>query len=158
MKTVPYPRGDAYAIADARAKGLKPAGVVLVVLAGRFHWDNPTVYANPEQSYRWDWLRGLSVVVLMDSKTRLGKLLADILGAKPGQLDVIDHERKLGWLVLEAIPRLVKVRWATSWVVDWLDDCRMHDALHTIKHEAAKKEAAERAAKALVREVEAEWN
>lgn len=158
MKTVPHPRGDAYAIAEARAQGLKPAGVVLVALAGRVHWDNPTVYANPEQPYRWDWLRGLSVVVLMDRKTRLGNILADILGAKPEQLDVIDHERRLGWLVLEVIPRLVKVRWAPSWVADWLGDSHLHDALHTIKREAAQQEQAERAAKALVREVEAVWN
>lgn len=143
-----YPRGAARAIADARANGMKPTGVVLVVLAGRFDYPNPTVYATPGETYRWDWLKGLSVVVLTDSKTHLKQILSDIELAEPYQLDVIDAERRRGWLVNCATPRFTKtVRWPRAWVEDWLGDGVWHLDLNNLKAVAVQAAEAARQAK-----------
>jgi len=158
MSSLPYPRGAARAIADARANGLKPSEVVLIVLAGRFDWSNPTAYATPGQSYRWDWLKGLSVVLLIDSTTRLGQIVAEIERAEPFQLDVIDAERRLGWLVTWASPRGIKtVRWPRAWVDDWLGTGDWHRDLNRIKADAIRADDAKRQAKPTL-EPEAIWN
>ena len=146
MKTLPYPGGAARAIAEARAGGLRPSELVLISMAGQFEWPNPTVYATPGQAYCWDWLKGLSAVLLIDSKTRLGQTLDDIEHAEPYQLDVIDHERKQGWLVNFTKPKLKTVRWPRAWVLDWLsEEQEWHRDLERIKAEAiqAAKKATE---------------
>jgi hypothetical protein len=158
MSSLPYPRGAARAIADARANGLKPAGVVLIVLAGHFDWPDPMVYATPGQSYRWDWLKGLSAVLLIDSKTRLGQIVSDIELAEPFQLDVIDAERRLGWLVNWATPQIIKsVRWPRFMVDDWLGTGDWHHELERIKASAVQAAEAKRQAKPTF-EPEAVWN
>jgi hypothetical protein len=129
----PYPRGAALTIAEARANGLKPAETVLIVLAGNFDWPNPQIYLNPEQTYRWDWLRGLGVVVLIDSKTRLGHTLQDIDRVEPSQLDVIDVEQGLGWHVVRTTPFIRAVRWPKAWVSDWLGRGIWHRELNESK-------------------------
>ena len=136
-----YPRGAARAIAESRANGLKPSETVLVVLAGTFDWPNPQVYLNPQQSYRWDWLRGLNAVVLIDSKTRLGNTLQDIDRAEPTQLDVIDTERVLGWLVLRTTPSIRTVRWPRACVADWLGPRDWHRNLNDAKDNCSKHPA-----------------
>ena len=158
MSSLPYPRGAARAIADARSNGLKPAGVVLIVLAGHFDWPDPMVYATPGQSYRWDWLKGLSAVLLIDSKTRLGQIVSDIERAEPFQLDVIDAERRLGWLVNWATPQVIKtVRWPSFMVDDWLGTGDWHRELERIKASAVQAAEAKRQAKPTF-EPEAVWN
>ena len=158
MSSLPYPRGAARAIADARANGLKPAGVVLIVLAGHFDWPDPMVYATPGQSYRWDWLKGLSAVLLIDSKTRIGEIVSDIERAEPFQLDVIDAERRLGWLVNWAKPQVIKtVRWPRFMVDDWLGTGDWHRELERIKASAVQAAEAKRQAKPTF-EPEAVWN
>ncbi len=157
MNGAPYPRGAARAIAEARTGGLRPAEVVLIVLAGRFDWPNPTVYATPGQRYRWDWLRGLSIVVLIDAGTRLGSTLDDIYNAEPAQLDVIDAERGLGWLVCFTRPRLRTVRWPRGQVADWLGDGHWHRELNALKEQARQQAELQRRMAPTV-EVEAVWN
>lgn len=157
MNALPYPRGAARAIAQARSGGLRPAGVVLIVLAGRFAWPNPQVYATPGQRYRWDWLKGLSAVVLIDSGTRLDSILPDIENAGPAQLDVIDHERLQGWMVLRTSPRLETVRWPRPWVEDWLGGQEWHQELNEIKAHASQQAEAQRR-KQPTFEPEAVWN
>lgn len=157
MSSLPYPRGAARSIADARAGGLRPAETVLIVLAGRFDWPNPTVYATPGERYRWDWLTGLSIVVLLDAGTRLGSTLDDIHKAEPAQLDVIDAERGLGWLVLFTRPQLRTVRWPRGQVADWLGDGQWHRELGDLK-EQARQQAELQRLMAPVDEVEAVWN
>lgn len=143
----PYPRGAARAIAHARANGMKPSGVVLVIVAGRFDYPNPMVYATPGEPYHWDWLKGLSVVVLTDSKTHLKQILSDIELAEPLQLDVIDAERRRGWSVTCASPRIIKtVSWPRAWVEDWLGDGVWHRALNNLKAVAVQAAAARRQA------------
>jgi hypothetical protein len=133
MSDLPYPR-NAWEIVKARANGMRPEGPVLVVLHGQHDIDNAMVYAEPNVRYRWDWVRGLpNVVVLIGSGTRMGTILADIMDAGPLQLDVIDHERELGWLVNLVRPKLRTVRWPQSWVRDWLGSCEWHRALQAAK-------------------------
>lgn len=132
-KMNPYAQG-ARTIAEMRATGKRPAGPVIVALNGDPGWDNATVIAELGLQYRWDWVKGLpSIVVTIGAKTRLGTLLADIEASEPGQLDVIDTERQLGWMVLFAKRRLVTVTWPKAQVIDWLGDGVWHDGLNKIK-------------------------
>lgn len=142
MNALPCPRGAARAIAQARSGGLKPAETVLIVLAGNHDWSNPQVFADPDQAYRWDWLRGLSVVVLIAADTRIGNTLYQIDQAEPAQLDVIDFERNKGWLVLSTKPRLKTVRWPAHQVADWLGPGTWHAELKYSKDRALQVAAA----------------
>ncbi len=131
--SLPYPKG-AEQIAEARANGMRPEGPVIVVLHGQPEWDNAMVYANPAFPYRWDWVRGLpSVVVLIGKDTKLGRTLIDIEESGPDQLDVIDTDRGLGWMVLFTKPRLRTVSWPAMTVADWLGDQAWHKALNAEK-------------------------
>lgn len=141
MNSLPYPRGDARAIAQARSRGLKPTETVLIVLAGQHDWPNPQVFADPTRSYRWDWLRGLNVVVLIAADTRVGNILSQIDQAEPAQIDVIDFERSKGWLVLSTKPRLQTVRWPAHQVADWLGPGTWHADLKQIKDRALQEAA-----------------
>jgi len=158
MNFMQYPRGDARAIANARTQGMKPAGAVEVVLTGDwFDSANPVVYADQDRIYRWDWLAGLSVVLLIDSKTRLDRILADIDRVNPDQIDVIDQERRLGWLVLSTKPRIKTIRWQPAWVADWLDGGDWHQELTQTKTNALKAADAIRKAKPIF-QPEVIWN
>lgn len=158
MNTLPYPGGAARAIAQARASGLKPAEIVLIDLAGKSDWPNPTVYADPSKRYCWDWIKGLSVVVLINASTRLGTILSDIEDAEPAQTDVIDTERRLGWLINATRPKLKTVRHPAAWLDDWLGPCTWHRDLKHAK-EAALQLAAERAQQHQeILELEPVWN
>lgn len=164
MTTLPYPRGAARSIAEAREAGFRPAQVVLIVLAGRFDWPNPTVYATPGQRYRWDWLKGLHVVILIDSKTRLDGILRDILYKGPNymggpdQVDLIDHERRLGWTVLRVEPDLQKVQWPKGRVEDWLsDDQPWHRDLNEIKETARRQAEEQRRSEPIFEEPKGFW-
>lgn len=158
MNILQYPRGDARAIADARAKGLRPAGAVEIVLAGGwFESENPVVYADHDRTYRWDWVDGLSVVLLIDSKTRLDRILADIDRANPDQIDVIDRERRLGWMITFTKPQIKTIRWPSAWVSDWLDGGNWHQELAKTKTDALQAARIKQADKAIF-EPEAIWN
>jgi hypothetical protein len=131
--SLPYPAG-ALEIVEGRMHGLRPEGPVIVVLHGSPSWDNALVWANPAFAYRWDWVRGLpNVVVVVGAETKFGSLLTDIESESPGQLDVIDIERELGWMVLFTKPRLRTVKWTKAAVQDWLGDQTWHKELNAIK-------------------------
>lgn len=158
MNFIQFPRGDARAIANARAEGLKPAGAVEVVLAGDWHDStNPVVYADHDRIYRWEWLAGLSVVLLIDSKTRLDRIIADIDRANPDQINVLDRERRLGWSVTSTKPRIRTVRWPSAWVADWLAGGNWHQELAKAKEDAFQAARVKQAATAIF-ETEAIWN
>jgi hypothetical protein len=140
--SLPYPR-NAFGIVQAKANGMHPAGPLVVVLNGSTpEWDNAMVYADPGMAYRWDWIRGLGVVVLIGAETRLHSILSDIETGQPGQIDVIDTERKLGWLVLFTKPKLRTVKWPQHQVMDWLGDCSWHHDLEQIKAKSKQQTAA----------------
>lgn len=126
-------------IIQAIEAGMRPAGPLLVSCHGGHvghGWDNALVDVDPLQTYRWGWLKGLpSVVVLMGAGTRFGTLLDDILKAEPLQLDVVDTDRGLGWLVLSARPRLRTVRWPAWQVADWLGSQEWHLGLKDLREQ-----------------------
>lgn len=133
MNHLPYARG-AYAIAEARSNGMRPEGPVIVVLHGEEPYcSNAIVYADPKDSYRWDWVLGLNVVVLMGKETRLGTILNDIETCSPTQLDVIDTDRGIGWMVLFTKPKLKTLTLPKFMVMDWLGDGEWHKALNETK-------------------------
>lgn len=106
----------------------------MVALCRIPQFENATVHADPLKNYRWDWVRGLpNVVVLMDSKTRIGPVINAIHNAGPDQLDVLDIEVNRGWMVLYTSPKLVTVKWRPAQVADWLGEQIWHSKLNSIK-------------------------
>lgn len=151
-----YPH-NAFGIVQARANGMRPAGPLVVVLNGSTPgWDNAMVYAEPGKSYRWDWIRSLSVVVLIGAKTRMQTILADIEAGQPEQIDVIDTERQLGWLVLFTKPKLRTVKWPRHQVTDWLGSCTWHTELQQLKAKSKQQAAAKQAEPSF--DLEPVWN
>jgi hypothetical protein len=140
--SLPYPR-NAHGIVQARANGMRPAGPLVVVLNGSTQeWDNAMVYADPGKAYRWDWIRGLGVVVLIGADTRLQSILSDIEACQPCQIDVIDTDRQMGWMVLFTRPKIRTRDWPKAWVLDWLGDCKWHRDLEQIKAKSKQQAAA----------------
>ncbi len=46
-------------VIDARKRGLKPAGMLIISLIGNTGESNHTVFANPSSTYDWRWIIGL---------------------------------------------------------------------------------------------------
>jgi hypothetical protein len=156
MSQAIYPLGDARSIAAARSNGLAPAFTVLISMVGRMPWKNPQVFVEAGKRYRWDWLKGLGAVVLVKPGCDLGCLLADIEKDEPSQLDVIDVERRAGWLINWASPgRIVSIRWPQAFVDDWLGPQVHHIAIRRATAEARELIAANEVSD---NELEAAWN
>ena len=136
MNQAPYPLGDARSIAMARANGLAPAETVMVSMVGRLPWPNPTAHVEAGKRYRWDWVKGLGVVLVINAGSKLDGLLADIDRQGPKQLDVIDIERRAAWLINGIHPRLSTCRWPQSFVDDWLGPQVHHIAIRRATAEA----------------------
>lgn len=137
---------NAEPIIAARRKGLKPAGPVLVCLTSMYRplKGDAIVYAKQDESYDWSWTKGLtSVVVLVDASTKLGSLLSDIEAHKPEQIDIVDVEKRRGWMLLSA-SHLVSIDWDQALVEDWLGYGDWHRELQQIKADGIKRVAAER--------------
>lgn len=137
----PYPR-NAGPIVAAREKGMKPAGPVMVVLSDKYEMlpGDPHVFADTKTRYRWDWTRGLlSVVIVIDSSSKLGNLPHEIQLNDPLELDIVDCERRKGWKVCLTYPQLRTTRWPSAWVEDWLGDGAMGRELQNIKENAKCK-------------------
>lgn len=135
---LPYPR-NAGPIVEARAHGMKPAGLLIVVMTPRYEQlpNDAHVFIDAGQRYRWDWARGLeNVIVAIDASTKLGTLLEDLEDAKVDQIDVVDVERRLGWMVCFANP-LRTVRWPRKQTEDWLGDGEWHADLAQVKADYA---------------------
>lgn len=125
MTFLPYPRG-AYEIAKARDNGMKPSGPIIVIMSDQYEAlpDDANVYADSGKEYRWDWCLGLTVVVVVDSKTKLGNILGELEkgpGDNVNQLDVVDCEREIAWSVLAVKHgRLNAKPWPAGWAKHWL--------------------------------------
>lgn len=120
-----YPR-NAWPIVQARANGMRPQGPVIVIMTDQYEAlpDDANVYADSGQKYRWDWCKGLTVVVVVDSKTKLDSMLGEIEvgpGLNAAQLDVVDVEREQAWSVLSVKHgRLNAQPWPAGWARHWL--------------------------------------
>jgi hypothetical protein len=118
----PYPR-NAGPIVAARAKGMKPAGPVMVVLTDKYRLlpDDAHVFADMTRRYRWDWVAGLlSVVIVIDASTKFGDLPNEIQVNSPRELDIVDCERRKGWKVCLTYPQLRTTKWLPHEVDSWL--------------------------------------
>jgi hypothetical protein len=140
-KTLHYPTGDAENIAKARLRGLKPAGTVLIVLCDRQDCSNPQVFPEIGTAYRWDFLKGLCVVVMKNQIHDVAGLLQDIERTEPAQIDLIDIDTGEGWMVLFANP-LKTLRLPAHQVADWLGAGQWHRDLQSIKDRARLTAAA----------------
>ncbi|WP_342620838.1 hypothetical protein [Rhodoferax sp. GW822-FHT02A01] len=155
-KPLPYPPGDAEGIAGARLQGMKPADTVLVCLCDKQDCTNPQVFPEIGASYRWDFIKGLRVIVLKNKIHDVAELLHDIERSGPSQLDLIDVETQQGCLILFTKP-LKTVVWPVNWVRDWLSSGDWHRELQKAKDVACHQAAIQK--KLQSKEVpEAVWN
>lgn len=60
----PLPDG-ALPIAQARQRGLKPAGNVIVSYVGPTHWDAHHVFCESGVRYEWAWSEGLPLTIVV---------------------------------------------------------------------------------------------
>jgi hypothetical protein len=154
-----YPPGDAENIAKARLRRQRPAGTVLIALTGRHDVSNPQMFPEIGKAYRWDFLKGLGVVVLKNQNhdlSMLVSLLQDIDDAQPAQLDLVDINAGKGWMVLFTNP-LRTIRWTEHQVTDWLGGGEWHRELQAIKDRSRELTAAIEKQKSKVKQ-EPVWN
>jgi len=86
-------------IADLRANRQRPADMVLVSLIGPLREPNPTIIAQPDRRYEWDFLTGLDVLLVVSSNIEksLVKRAADgILAVDPEYLGVWFSDKQSG--------------------------------------------------------------
>ena len=50
-------------IVEARKRGLKPAGMLIISLMGKTGESNHTIFANPNSVYDWRWIIGLDACI-----------------------------------------------------------------------------------------------
>lgn len=87
---------NAEAILAARMKGLKPADMVIVSLVGPVGMDNPTVFAKPNVSYDWRWVRGLDVCLYLNDDQEWPDLLKSVALQRPEHLNLWSHSGEWG--------------------------------------------------------------
>lgn len=86
-------------IAALRANRKRPADMVLVSLIGPLHEPNPTIVAQPQRIYEWDYLTGLEVLLIVksDIDKALVKRVADaIMAVDPEYLGVWFADKRNG--------------------------------------------------------------
>jgi len=87
---------NAQAIIAARAKGMKPAELIIVSLIGRVNEENHTIYVNPNKRYEWQWARGLEMCLFAEQGISWSQTAKDILAANPRKLYLWDANRREG--------------------------------------------------------------
>jgi hypothetical protein len=93
--TLPLPH-NAAPIMQARMKGLRPAGMVVVSLCGPVPTQQPLVMAEPRAAYDWRWVRGLDVCVYVRDQDAWALTLKAIALADPSCLNVWNPHGKWG--------------------------------------------------------------
>lgn len=79
---------NAQPIIDARLRGLKPDGLVLVSMVGGVDVTNPVVRATPAVEYDWRWVRGLEVCVYVGDRNDWADTLKEIAKCQPAYLAI----------------------------------------------------------------------
>lgn len=117
---LPLPQG-ALPIAQARQRGLKPAGGILVSFVGPTPWDAHHVFAESGQSYDWDWSVGLEIHVVLkpgiDAIDAINHLYDPF---NTTLLGLIDIERKRVSYVSSLVPK--PVLWHRKYVGDFFPE------------------------------------
>lgn len=93
--TLPLPK-NAEQIVQARMKGLRPAGLVIVSLRGRVLTQQPLVLAEPGVAYDWRWVRGLDMCVYVDDRNDWALTLKAIALAEPAYLNMWNPDGQWG--------------------------------------------------------------
>lgn len=75
-------------ILEARMKGLRPAGMVIVSMTGPIWTENPFVRAEPGIAYDWRWVRGLDVCLYVRDGDNWAVILKAIALARPAHLSL----------------------------------------------------------------------
>jgi hypothetical protein len=75
-------------ILDARLKGMKPSGMILVSLVGEVPTPNHVVHAKAGTDYDWRWVHGLDVALVVDDSVDWPLLLKDVAMHRPDYLCV----------------------------------------------------------------------
>lgn len=102
----PIPNG-AQPIAQARQRGLKPAGYVIVSYVGHTPWDAHHVYCESGEKYQWDWSKELPLTIVMAPGIDAGDAIRGCFWPTNSKqlLTLIDIERKQVSFVIELIPK-----------------------------------------------------
>lgn len=107
MRPLPIPR-NARQIAEARANGMRPAGMVLVSLIGDVPWPETTVYADPASRYDWRFLVGLPAAIVVrpgiDAMATIRAVFEASLPHGGGYPWLVDAERRELSSVVEVSP------------------------------------------------------
>ncbi|MGE5652513.1 MAG: hypothetical protein ACM34A_20155 [Bacillota bacterium] len=93
MGMIPF---NALPIVDARRRGLKPAGLILISLIGRVNEQNHTVYANAQKQYDWQWVRGLHVCIYTSPDAGWRPIARLIAAERPSFLGLWDADNRQG--------------------------------------------------------------
>jgi len=93
--TLPLPQ-NAVPIMQARMKGLRPAGLVIISLCGPVPTQQPLVLAEPGAAYDWRWVRGLDVCVYVRGAGTWALTLKDIALAEPAHLNIWSPDGRWG--------------------------------------------------------------
>lgn len=91
---------NAQPIVDARLRGMKPEGMILVSLVGPMAAGNHTVHASAGQAYDWRWTRGLDVCVYVGARIDWAATVKAIALHRPEHLNVWNAVEKWGAGVL----------------------------------------------------------
>lgn len=118
---LPLPRG-AELIERARARGLKPAGAVIVSYVGDTPWDADHVYCESGKRYRWAWSENLELVIVVEPGVdALDAFRGCFWPANPAHLTtVIDIQKKQVAFITEMLPK--PVLWRRSDVSDYFPE------------------------------------
>jgi hypothetical protein len=87
---------NAQRIVDARLRGFKPDGLVLVSMVGHVVAENPVVHAVPDVNYDWRWVRGLEVCVYVDGRGDWAETVKAIAQHKPAYLAIWNSAHQWG--------------------------------------------------------------
>lgn len=105
------PPYNAQQIIDLRAKGKRPADMILVSLVGWLGEVNPCVTAREGVTYDWRFIRGLDALIVTTTKDKaIRDLVRAVLAEQPNSLGVWFADKQGGsWLLIEGYKPLTKL-------------------------------------------------
>ncbi len=83
-------------IVDARKRGQKPAGMLIISLVGPAAESNHQIHANPAGQYDWRWIVGLKACIFFRSGVKWRDITLQIANGKPEWLGLYDCDRFKG--------------------------------------------------------------
>lgn len=87
---------NAQPIIDARLRGLKPEGLVLVSMSGHIAVQNMVVHAAENADYDWRWVHGLEICVYVDEQIDWVQTVKAIAKQRPTYLAIWNRTHQWG--------------------------------------------------------------